>query len=103
MQQESKDILKDYIDKILDFHKSRELRTDTNFTKLLSKAYEVETNDKRTAASILQNCQSCIARAIDFFANLLIKEQDSKRGVEEIKPIRNKQNSSKRRNKHDNR
>jgi hypothetical protein len=89
----SKEILKDYIPAILDFKRSRELRTDTQFQKLLSQAYEVETGDSHTAKSILDNCNSCIARAVDFFSNLFSKELDNKQEVTEPKQKRKRINN----------
>jgi hypothetical protein len=89
----SKEILKDYIPAILDFKRSRELRTDTQFQKLLSQAYELETGDRQTAKSILDNCNSCIARAVDFFSNLFSKELDNKQEVTEPKQKRKRINN----------
>lgn len=91
----SKEILKDYVPAILDFKKSRELRTDTQFQSLLSKAYELETGDKQTASQILYNCNSCIARAVDFFSNLFSKELDNKQEVAEPKQKRKRINNIK--------
>jgi hypothetical protein len=91
----SKEILKDYIPLILDFKLKRELRTNSEFSPLLAMAYEIETGDKNTAASIRGNCNSCISRAVDFFANLFSKEQDNKQEVEEPKQKRKRINNIK--------
>ena len=95
--------LEQYKENILHFHKSRELRSDSNFVKALSEAYGEYTGDKRTAASILQNCNSCISRAIDFFANVFLEQQNRKSEVAEPKQKRKRINSSETRAKRNNR
>jgi hypothetical protein len=85
--------LEKYKESILHFHKSRELRSDSNFVKALSEAYGEHTGDKRTASSILQNCNSCISRAIDYFANVFLEQQNRESEVAEHKPKRKRINS----------
>lgn len=87
------EILENYKESILHFHLNRELRSDTNFVKALSEAYGKETGDTRTAASILQNCNSCISRAIDFFANIFLEQQNRESEVAKPKQKRKRINS----------